>query len=182
MSSVSINLLPKEFRIDKKAQKKFQVVQRISIVILLILIFLATTSSALRILQSQGISKLTEEAMQKEDKVSSLKENEVTLVVLKNRLSSINKVLTTSTNKALVYKQILNSFPANVTISSVSVDQSGNVNMSIIAPDVESFENVFIALTSREFFENISRIEFESLSRTREGIFRSNLKISTKGS
>lgn len=177
MAGVSINLLPGEFKIDQKAQKKFRVVQGISILILLFLIFLASLSSAFRLLQLQDIKHLKKDEDEAVNKVSSLKEKEVTLVVLKNRLSTISKLLKLGPDNSQIYKQIASLIPSSVTVTSISVDQVGSVNMSIVAPDLEALNGVFVNLTSKKSFETISQVEFESLSRSRDGIYRSNLRI-----
>lgn len=180
MSAISINLLPAEFKIDQKTQKKFQLVQRISIAILLFLIFLASASSALKILQAQDISKLRKEATVQEDRITSFKDKEVALVVLKNRLSAINQIIKSGSDNGAVYKQVSALIPPEVVITAVSVNRSGDVSMSIIAPDLLALERVLSDLTSARAFKAISKIELESLSRGRDSVFRSNLKISAR--
>jgi len=179
---LNINLLPAEFRVDQKSQKKFQIVQKISIAILLVLVFLASGATAFRIFQSQDITKIEDQAKQGEQRVVAKKTSEATLVVLKNRLTLINQIQKSSSNNTLVYQRISGLIPPDVTTSSLSVDRSGNMLLSIIAPNTQSLEGMLNNLTSKEAFDAISSIELQSLSRGRDGVFRSSLKITANKS
>ena len=177
MTGLTINLLPAQFRVDQKAQKKFQIIQKSSIAVLMLFIFLASGATAFRILKVQDISRLEDQVKQEEEKVLSKKTGETVLVVLKNRLSLINQIEKSGANKTLIYQQISGLIPADVQISTLTVDRSGNMAIAIIAPGTQSLERMLSSLTSKEAFKLISKVELESLSRGREGIFRSNLKI-----
>lgn len=178
MAGISINLLPVQSRIDQKAQKKFRIIQTLSIVILLTLFFLASLVSALNILKSNDVSKLESEANVRETKVLEFKEKEAQLAVLKNRLSLINKINNAkATSNSDIYRSVLSLFPKDLNISSISVDRSGNVVTAFAAPDFKTLEETLTSLTSDKVLEIISQIDIDSLSRSRDGIYRANLKI-----
>ena len=177
MAGLTINLLPAQFRVDQKAQKKFQIIQKSSIAALMLFIFLASSITAFRILKSQEVSRLETQVKQEEEKVLSKKTSETILVVLKNRLSLINQIEKSGSNNTLIFQQISSLIPAEIQISTLSVDRSGNMAIAIVAPGTQSLERMIASLTSKEAFELISKVELESLSRGREGNFRSNLKI-----
>lgn len=179
MSGISINLLPSQFQIDQKAQKKFNTIQRISIFCLLTLIFLVSVSASLRIFQTQKNLLVQKDIEKSQERVLSLKEKEASIFVLKNRLNLIQTVLSTGGN-ALIYKSVLDLFPENVSITSVSVDRSGIVSLVLAAPDLPSLNATFANLTSGESFNFISKIDVENLSRSRDGSFRTTLKITTE--
>lgn len=178
MAGISINLLPAQSRIDQKAQKKFQVVQTASITVLLILVFLTSLVTALHILKSQGVSNLKEQSRVKEGKVALLKDKEAQVAILKNRLSLINKINKGSAeDNSAIYRRVLGYIPQGVKFSTISVDRSGDVVTSILAPDTKTLELVLANLTSEKAFEGISRIDIDSLSRARDGSYRAILKI-----
>lgn len=178
MAGISINLLPASSRINQKVQKKFQVVQTASITVLLILVFLTSLVTALRILQSQGVSNLKQQSKLQEEKVTLLKDKEAQVAILKNRLSLINKINKGSAeDNSVVYRRVLGYIPEGVELSTISVDRGGDVVTSILAPDTKTLEIVLANLTSDEAFEGISRIDIDSLSRARDGSYRAILKI-----
>lgn len=180
MAGISINLLPAQFKIDQKAQRKFQLVQTISIIVLLLLIFISSVSIAIRILQSKDLEVLKQEVKVSQDRVSSLKDKEASVFVLKNRLNMIGEITKApSKNNSLIYNTILSLIPPNVSISSISLDRSGTVVTSTITPDLKTLELMIESMTSKSSFEIISKIDFESLSRGRDGTYRANLKIAT---
>ncbi|OGE38221.1 hypothetical protein A3F00_03885 [Candidatus Daviesbacteria bacterium RIFCSPHIGHO2_12_FULL_37_11] len=178
MAGININLLPVQSRIDQKVQKKFRIVQTASIATLLVLFFLASLISALNILKLKDISELKSEADLSEERVLVFKDKEAELSVLKNRLSLINQVHKTKVSEnSLIYRNALNYVSPEVNISSISVDRSGNVLTSIAAPDISSLEQTFSNLTSDKAFEEISQIDIDSLSRSRDGIYRANIRL-----
>lgn len=178
MSGISINLLPAQSRIDQKALRKFRIIQTSSTTFLLILIFSASLVTALNILQSQGASKLKSESGLREEKIVELKEKEIQVSVLKNRLSLINQInKLPEKDKSVVYRTVLSFIPESINISSISVDRGGSVVTSIIAPDIITLEKLISSLTQDETFDSISKIDFESLSRARDGTFRAILKV-----
>ena len=113
-----------------------------------------------------------------EERVLVFKDKEAELSVLKNRLSLINQVHKTKVSEnSLIYRNALNYVSPEVNISSISVDRSGNVLTSIAAPDISSLEQTFSNLTSDKAFEEISQIDIDSLSRSRDGIYRANIRL-----
>src|SRR5437588_594087 len=93
MERISINLLPVEFTQEQVKNAKFYKIQARGIVIILIMIFLASLTIALRILQSHNIQQVQAQVDETSQKVSNLKDKEVALAVLKNRLATIGQYL-----------------------------------------------------------------------------------------
>lgn len=180
MDKVDINLLPTEVNIERQKQAKFSRVQLISIGILLILILAASVSVAFRIVQSQKQERLSKEVGALEEKVSSYKDKEATLVVLKNRITAITQLLSGERLQTVMFNLITDRIPVSVTITSISVDRAGNVLVSLLAPDSHSLEQTLSELTNSEAFEKISNINIESLASGKDGVFRMNMKISSK--
>lgn len=180
MDKVDINLLPTEVSVAQRKQAKFGRVQIISIGILFILILTASISVAFRIVQSQKQERLGEEVGILEEKVSRFKDKEATLVVLKNRITAIIQLLGGDRLQTAMFNLITDRIPANVTITTISVDRAGNVLVSLLAPDSNSLEQTLVELTSGEAFEKISKINIESLSSGKDGVYRMNMKIVSK--
>ena len=181
MAGVSINLLPAQFRIDQKAQKKFQVVQAVSIFTLLTLILLASVTTAVRIVQNKELQGLKEEETQKEEQVLVYKEKEAALAILKNRLGLINQIVKSdSKSSRVIYKSVLTLMPPNIGISSVSLDRGGNFLTSILSPHSFTVDSLITSLTSEQGFTTISNIDLDNLSRSRDGSYRVNMRIGTQ--
>lgn len=178
MAGISINLIPATSRTDQKAQKKIKTVQTASIAVLLTLIFLSSLATALNIFESQRVNKINSEAKLREEKVLKFKDKEAQVSVLKNRLSLINKVnMSSKKDNSEIYRSILGYIPSSVNTPSISVDRGGIVITSLIIPDTQTLEQTLLNLTSDEAFEKITKIDIDSLSRSRDGSYRAILKI-----
>lgn len=175
MEEININLLPAEDALRQKKASRFLLVQTISTALLLGLIFLTSATFALRVLQGQNISKVESLARKEELRVGEFKDKEAALYVLKNRLSAINNIVKTSGTQADVYDLVVSDLPPSVVATSVSIDKVGNVIESLIVPDGRTLDNLLA-----KFLDQAQKIEVESLSRGRDGIYRVNLKIQMK--
>lgn len=175
MERININLLPAEDALKQKKVRRFLLIQTVSTVLLLGLIFLTSSAFALRVLQGQNISKVQSLAQEEEARVGGFKDKETALFVLKNRLSAINNIVKTSGTQAAIYDLVVSDLPPSVVATSVSIDKVGNVIESLIVPDGRTLDNLLA-----KFLNQAQKIEVESLSRGRDGIYRVNLKIQIK--
>ncbi|MBI4038193.1 hypothetical protein HY387_00870 [Candidatus Daviesbacteria bacterium] len=177
MEKISINLLPREDAERQKQLAKFHLVQFLSTSALLVLVFLSSATAGLRIFQSQNITKANIQAQAAEEKIGQLKDKEVSLVYLKNRLISIAKVSSPPSKQASVYSLINKTIPPSIVVTALTVDKSANILISLIASNSASLSNLVTNLTSDQVFEKVAKIDIESLSRGKDGIFRANLKM-----
>ncbi len=181
MARISINLLPYEFTKEEVKRLKFVKVQLIGVIIILLMIFMASLTLALRILQSQSIRQVQTRVTQAEEMVSELKGTQGSLILLKNRLGTINQYLGKPSEQSEIYQLIDATASRSVSITSMSIDQSGGVSMVVLARDAASLENFIQGLTSKDTNrEKISQVSLESLNRGRDGIYRVNFKIKPK--
>ncbi len=178
MAKISINLLPVEFITTEAKKANFYKVQAIGIVVILTMVFLASLMIALRILQSHNIDRAKVLLDESEQKVSNLKRKEVSLTVLKNRLTIIDKYLGVSSKQVSIYKLIDKLIPPAITVTSFSIEPSGGVALTGIAQDSTSLDNLINSLTSKDINEGkIAGVSVDSLNRGRDGIYRLSLKV-----
>ena len=181
MAHISINLLPIEFTQEEVKRAKFYKVQAVCVAIILMMVFLASLTVALRILQSHNISQIKTQFTQAEQKVSNLKNRETSLVILKNRLTVINQYLGTPSKQVAVYNLIDKLLPPAVSINSFLVDKSGDVSLVGVVPDSLTIDSLIDSLTNKEKNEGkVSGVSIESLNRGRDGIYRISLKVKSK--
>ena len=180
MSNISINLLPIESTEIRTENQRRKFIQTISIVSLLTLFFLASLIVTLRILQSQNLKNITAKSLEQENKISSLRDKESTLVLLKDRLNLISKITANPSKQKQIYNLIVNEIPTTINVSSLSLDGSSNLSINAVASDSNALNSLFLALASDQTFKEISGVSVESLSRGRDGLFRVSLKLIAK--
>lgn len=180
MKTLTINLLPVNTSVKQKEQKKFRIIQIASTAVLLILIFLASITAGLRILQAQNIKKVQAEAAQSESDITSQKDKESEMVVLKSRLGIISQYYGKPSKQNLNYSLVSQKISPSIDVSSISVDRQGNVLLSIVAPDSNSIDSFIESLTNAGSASGISKVEIESLSRNRDPSIRADLRLAAK--
>ncbi len=181
MQKILINLLPAEVRAEQLKEKKFSKIQGISVFILLILAFLASATVALGVLQSQEVKQVEGDLKQAEDRVSSLNPTESSLVALKDRLSSIEKIQGSASIQRTLYNLINSITPTSTSINNIAIDSSGLVVLSAVVDNAQGLEEFLDNLLSREKNEGkIKKLEIENLTRAKDGSLRLNLTVSTK--
>lgn len=181
MEKISINLLPVEVTKSQIEQKKFYKIRFISIIITLLMFFSASTTLALRILQNKNIDGANFTLQAAEEKVSQYKDIEISLVVLKDRITNINKIISIPSTQVTMYNLIYDLLPSSVNINSMSVDRSGSIELSTISPNVTIVDDFISDLVDEQKNQGkIALVDVENLTRSRDGFYRINLKIKAK--
>jgi hypothetical protein len=175
--AISINLLPTETAVLRKEQARFRLVQAISTAVLLIFVLLASMLVAIRILQSKNISNVQVEATNAENKITSSKDKEASLVVLKSRLDLLTKIVSSPSKQVTSYLDVSTLIPQSVTVSSLSVDRTGSTVLTVLIPNESSLLALFNNVTSAKTLDKYAQVDIDSLSRARDGAYRANLKI-----
>lgn len=178
---VAINLLPIEY-IEKEAKRaNFYKIQALGVGIILIMVFLSSLSVALRILQSQKLKSIQTEVSASEQKITNLKDKQVSLLVLKNRMSAINQYLGMPSKQSNAYELINKLIPSSVSISSISLDTTGKATILALVPDSGTLDTMVNNLTDKESNANvISKISLDTISRARDGVYRISMSIYIK--
>lgn len=178
---LNINLLPLEFREEDSKRIKFYKVQAIGIAVMLFMFFLASLTVALRILQSQNISQIQNKLSQSRQKVSEFKNTQASLFILKNRLSSIDQYLETSSDQTKIYKIITGLVPPSISLNMLSINRNGEVLLVATTSDPNAIDNLLNTLNSKERNEGrISQISVENINKGKDGVYRLSLKIQSK--
>lgn len=178
---ILINLLPPEFMAEEIKSAKFYKIQTIGVGIILTMIFLSSLTVALRILQSSNISRIEEKLGEVEGKVLVLKDRQASLMLLKNRLTTISQNLGAVSKQNDMYTLLDRLIPQSVSITSLSVDKTGNAAIVALVPDSNTLDSLVINLYSKEKNEDkIGQVSVESLNRGRDGLFRVSLKVVAK--
>lgn len=177
-TKISINLLPTEFLAEELKRVKFIKLQIIGVGVVLTMIFLSSLTVALRVLQSSNISQIQSKLGTVEEKVSNLKNKQASLVLLKNRLVTIDKYLGQPSTQNSMYTLLEKLVPQGVAISSLSLDKDGNTTIVAVVPDSTTLDNLMLNLLQSDRNEGkIKQVTIESLNRGRDGVYRLSLKI-----
>ena len=126
------------------------------------------------------MAKLGAETKSLEDKVSTFKDKEATLVVLKNRISVISQLINKVNIQSAMFNLVTEKLPTSATITSISVDRARNVLISLLLPNSSALEQTLSNLAGDDVFEKVNKIDIEGLSIGKDQIYRINLKLLTK--
>lgn len=178
MAKIAINLLPIEFTQAEVKKAKFYKIQALGVVVILLMVFLSSLTVSLRILQSHNIKGVQTEVSAREQKISGLKDRQASLLLLKNRLTTISQYLQVPSKQTTNFMLLDKLIPPSVSISSASVDKSGNIIILSLVPDSLSLNNMIDALLDKEQNNNlIKEISLDTISRGRDGTYRVSLSI-----
>ncbi len=181
MAKFSINLLPAEVIAEELKKSKFYKVQLVGVVIILFLAFLASTTVALRILQSHNISQVQAQVASSQQRVTELKSTQASLVLLKNRLTAISEHVGVISKEVSMYKLIDKLIPSQAVVNSIDVDNLGQVSILVLITDAQTLDNLVNNLTNSNSNENqISQVSVDSLNRGKDGVYRVSFKIKPK--
>lgn len=178
MAKITINLLPDEFRLEEVKRAKFVKMQALGVVVILIMIFLSSLTVALSILQSRNLSQFQSKVSGAEQRISKSKDTQAQLLLLQNRLTVIREYFGTQSEQVQMYKLLESLLPASISINSIAIDKGGGALILAIAPDGNSVDQLFTNLLSEDSSGGkISKVNIESLSRGRDGIYRISFKV-----
>lgn len=181
VNKLSINLLPVEFTQTQFERSKFYKVQTFGVALVILITFLASLVVALRIIQSQNVNIVQNKLAKAQEKVSELKVKESNLVLLKDRVLAATQILGTPSKQLFIYNLVNNLAPPSLSINSMAVDGSANVTISAVTTDSASLDKFFSELLDKDKNQGkVSQLVIDSMSRSRDGIYRVNFKIIAK--
>lgn len=179
--SISINLLPIEFTQTEVKRQKFVRIQAVGVGVILFMVFLSSLTVALRLLQSKNIDLVQSKVAHAQQQVSSLKDKQESLVILKNRLSTINQYLGTPSKQNSMLTLLSKLLPSSFSLNSISVDKGGDAVVVFLAPDPQTLDNFVASLTNSETNgDQIVSVSIDNLIRGRDGVYKVSLKIKAK--
>ena len=178
MAKISINLLPPEIIARELKEANFYKIQFVGVAVVLMMVFLASLTVALRILQSRNITEAEAKLTQTEQRVTDLKNTQASLFLLKNRLTVIDKYFGVPSKQSSLYQLINKLMPPSVVVNTIDVGKSGEVVLQAVVPDSASLDDLMNNLTVKDYNEGkISQVSVDSLNRGRDGYYRISFKI-----
>lgn len=181
MAKISINLLPPEIISQELKKTRFYKIQFAGIGVILVMVFLTSLTLALQVLQSRNITVVQAKLAEEEQRVSSLKDTQAALLLLKDRLSVIGQYLGVPSNQSSLYKLIEELTPPSVIVTSVSVNKTNDVTFSVLVSNSVNLDNLLDNLTNKDNNKDAFRqVSIESLSRGRDEVYRMSLKVTSK--
>jgi hypothetical protein len=180
MNNVLINLLPEELLNKEKVKSKKTVVTRVSIALLMVMILVTSTTLLFRVFQNRNVQIANRQLEEAQEKVSALKEQEGLIGYLKQRLSTIQTLENQESKYTKSYNLITSLTPVFTKINLLSFDKSGNINVSVTAPDTTSL-NIFLSnlIDPKQNQGKITKVKIDSLSRSIDGQYRADLTITS---
>lgn len=179
MNNISINLLPPETTLNLKHQNKFKVIQRISTAALLIMVFLASVTVPLRIMQDKNFQNIDAAAKSQVETIEALRTKEISLTVLKNRLSLITKVSNDPHTQTIAYN-LVNNLTSNFSVGSLQIDKNGSAAITVNFTDANSLGIFLNNVTNSIASDKLSKVIVDSLGRGPDGIYRADFKLTLK--
>lgn len=180
-NNISVNLLPQEIIMQRKQGSKIALINKLSIGTLVILVFSTSATLALRVSQNFQLTREQTNVAYAEEKVTSLSQTEQDLLLLKQRLGDIKAILGGDTKRTATFNTVVYLTPPSVQISSVAVDKSGNMVMTLSSNSLTAVETLISNLSDTEKNAGlISRADLDSLSLGRDALYRFSLKVYPK--
>lgn len=178
MSNISINLLPKEILLQRQQSTKLNFLIKLSTGLLILLIFLASATLAMRIAQNLEFKKASDSVAYAQERETNLQSREAQLAFLKERLSLIDQFSQKDKKIKEVFNLVVNLIPQDIQISELSVDKSGNMVILLSTNNLLSLEKMIEDLGNKEKNSNlIKKMSMEGLTRGKDGVYRFSLKI-----
>lgn len=175
---LTVNLLPPEILLQRRANSKLSMVNKLSIVALLVLVFFTSATFALRISQGRELQVAQDGVAEAESQVTTFKDTEGQLFVLKDRLNTIASLATGDTKRRAIFNTVVSLTPAEIQISDLSIDRAGVIMVSFVSPTLSALETLIANLSSKEKSVNlISKVNLEGLAIGKDYIYRGALKI-----
>ena len=181
VTKISINLLPKEVLVLEKDKNRQKFFMRLAVGVLLVMIILTSFVFSLRIYQNQKFNQAAEELGTLQKNVESFREEESLAVYLKQRISSINTIVTGDSPQAKGYNLITQLVPSSIVIVSLNFDNNGAIILSAIAPDAQSAKDFFDKLVDPVANQGtVASAHLDSLSQGADSTYRMDVTIKTK--
>ncbi|MCL5783882.1 MAG: hypothetical protein M1142_00805 [Patescibacteria group bacterium] len=180
-TKIRVNLLPQEVILQRKQSSKLAIINKISIVALVSLVFFTSATLTLRLSQTPQLKAAETDLTQAEGQVNSFRSREEQVVALKTRLSSIESLIGGDAKRKAIFNLLVYLAPVDVQISEMSIDAGGNVTLTIASPSLISIDTFISSLGEKEKNSDlISKVELNGLSLGANNLYRLDLKLTAK--
>lgn len=171
MEKININLLPEEFLVEKKLGVKRALYLRISIIIFVAVLIITSSILLLRLTQSQSLQALEGDLESKRNSITSMKENESAVFILKNRLDKIAQISQKESVPVHGYNLLSSIVPPGANMLAFSMTKENMITTTIETGDTSVldalFNNLLDPKTSKGF---ITAVKLENIRLTGEKI------------
>lgn len=178
MDKLKINLIPPEIKEIVRKDAKRILINKVSIGLLGLLIFLTAVILAVVVYQKASLNKVNSSIEQTKAQINKNVDKEAILKLLKNRLDTINQFTENRYKQGEVFKLISSLFPPGITMDSLEIEKTSKVAISGSTEGTTSMQNFFNNLTDPKMNEGkIASVSIESLSLSQKGGIRFDLKV-----
>ncbi len=178
MAGILINLLPQEVLLERRQNSKLVFLNRLSVVLLIVLVFFTSATLALRIMQNSELEEANKGLVLATEEVNSFKERETQVLALKERLGLIQNLMEGDAKRKEIFNLIVFLTPPDMQISEALVDKNGNTTASFTSPSLTAVQTLINNLGDKEKNSNIvTKVQLEGLSMGKDGVYRFSLKI-----
>ncbi|OGE25627.1 hypothetical protein A3C32_02985 [Candidatus Daviesbacteria bacterium RIFCSPHIGHO2_02_FULL_41_14] len=178
---LSINLLPKELVEKGKKSVGLNLLNKISVLVLVTMVFFASITLSLRLMQRINLQTANDNLVLAESQNSSLAEREAQLSLLKEYLSTYKSLSSTDEKKKAVFSLVAFLAPAEVQFNDITISRDGNTMINASSRSLSSIDKLLNDLTDKEKNADlISKVDVDGLSLGKDFVYRFGLKITTR--
>lgn len=178
MDKLRINLIPPELKELAKKDAKRALVNRISVLLLGVLVLITAGILGVVIYQSVSLSALNASIEEERSRINTFKDKEAVVKLLKNRIDTINQFAGNRYKQGEIFNMMVNLFPPDIVLGSIQVNKTSSVVISGETESTQALQNFFNNLTDPKTNEGkIASVTIESLSQSQRGGIRFDLKV-----
>ena len=180
MPGISVNLLPKDVILQRRQNSKLSIVNRLSVGLLITLVFFTSATLAVRIMQRTQLQNVQQGLVYAQEKVQNLSGKEEQVIILKNRLDAIGSLMGGDSKRKEVFNTVIHLTPLDLQVIEVLVDKNGIMTISFSGSSLPSIKELLANLSNKENGLDPAKINLEGLSLGKDSVYRFTLKIIPK--
>lgn len=178
MDKIKINLLPPEIKEKAKKVAKRSFVNKISIILLGVLILATSGILAVVIFQGATVNSLNSDIEREQARIQSKRDAEAVVRLFKNRTDTINLFATKRYKQREVYDLITNLFPSAIRMQSIQIGKTKKVSIMGQTDNTSALQDLFNRLTDPKINEGkITSVTVENLNKSQLGNINFELSI-----
>lgn len=171
MGKISINLLPPELKLEEKKKSKKAWVVRLTILAVFFVIIVTAVAFGFGIFKKTEHRQFSANLENARKKVASLNENEGYLTLIRDHLSTIDKLRSSQSQVTSSFQLIFNLVPSGVSVQSVSIDGGKLISLSGESNSVDSLSLFLDNLTISEKNEGkIAKVTVNNLAKAKDSL------------
>lgn len=163
--STNLNFLPEDRKVNDSTIRLAKILRSVTVFGLVIFVLAAGGMIAFAFYNANLIKNSKDEQDKLKSEVSTLQQTEQSFILLKDRITKIDKILAADpTGKKIENVQtISNSFPSGVEIRTLKVSSDDSVEISIFVPNSLVLSDVLKTVANKNFFSIVTLNTFTSI-------------------